>query len=668
MMTRTRLAALLALPALVTPFLSTQAWAQSADSSNQQYQGENPDRYAMVRALDGDVRITKGDVQDTLLRGTPVGEGDVVESRGRGVLQLADGTRLAFGDNTKFTVASLFKDTNGTRQVLLRLDRGRMRVRVDDDSDARVRIDTPSGSISSSNRATFNVDVDRDGVARISVNSGHVRVSDQRDDISLGAGEQLSVFGSQDQLNRIRAFNTYDQDAFDRWSDGAWQVTRGESWDRVPAELRYYSDDLDSHGSWVHSDEYGWVWKPGGVAADWRPYYDGRWAAYPGGMTWVSNDPWAYVTYHHGRWAWSVGGWFWIPGVYYSPAWVAWSYNDGYCGWAPLDYYNAPCTWGYGAWGGGYAWNVVSINYINVYNVNRYCSYSASVITTFNRGTGASSWSPNRGLTPPWRTRPLMASPAEFRNPTAGQFNRAFQPAVERQRFSAYQQRAAASGRQVYFRPTNTGVVPPNRGNGGGPANAGRIPFEDRGAMNRFPDGRPGTAGRPGNPGAVPQDRGGAAGRPTTPYDRGFQNRPRSGDQPGNSHIVAPDRPRSGDQPGNSHIVPPDRPRQGDTPRGNPRNDTPAGRGDFNRRPTPEPMPNRAPDRSFQRDFERPAPPRREAPPVREAPPMREAPPRFENPQPEPQRQERPSAPEPSRGGESPRGNSGGGGRRPFGR
>ncbi len=640
MIPRTRLAALLALPALLSPALHAQEASQAPqDASNQQYQGENPDRYAMVRALDGQAQITKGEVQDALTKGTPVGEGDVVDSSGRGVLQLADGTRLAFGSNTRFTVASLFKDQNGDRQVLLRLDRGRLRVKADDDSGAMVRVDTPSGSISSTSRATFNVQVDTDGVTRVSVRSGSVRVSNQRDDMRLAAGEQLSIFGSQDPLSRVRAFNTYDQDDFDRWCDGAWTVRRGESWDRVPEQLRYYSDDLDSNGSWVYSDEYGWVWRPNRVAADWRPYYDGRWAAYPGGMTWISYDPWAYVTYHHGRWAWAAGGWCWIPGVYYSPAWVAWSNWDGYCGWAPLGYYNTPCTWGYGAWGGGYCWNVVSINYINVYNVNRYCAYDTTIIRGFNRGTGASGWVAGRGITPPWRTRPLMATHTEFRNPGGGAFNRAFQPAVERERFTAYQQRAASNGRQVYFRPANqgnTGIVPPNRGNGG-VANPVRTPFEDRGALDR---GRPGNDHTPMRPlpdrgvngGIVPPNRGTSSDRtPMRPLpDRGS-----------NGGIVPPNRGTSSDRTpmrplpdrgGNTGIVPPDR------------------------RPTP--------DRSFERDFDRPAP-RREAPPQeaprREAPPMREAPPRFENRQPAPQRESRPEPPprsEPSRN-EAPRGNSG---------
>ena len=644
MIPRTRLAALLVLPVLAAPVLR----AQDA-SDQQQYQGENPDRYAMVRALDGDVRISKGDVQDTLQKGTPVGEGDVVESSGRGVLQLADGTRIAFDRGTRFTVASLFKDQDGTRQVLLRLDRGRLRLREDGDSDARLRIDTPSASVSSSDRAVFNVSADGDGVTRVQVTGGHVRISNQRDDASLGAGEQISVYGPQDPLNRIRAFNTYDGDDFDRWSDDAWRVRRGESWDRVPSELRYYSDDLDEHGSWVYSDEYGWVWKPGGVADDWRPYYQGRWAAYPGGMTWISYDPWAYVTYHHGRWAWTVGGgWCWIPGVYYSPAWVAWNSWNGYCGWAPLGYYNDPCTWGYGGWGGGYCWNIVSINYINVRYVNRYCAYDNRIIGGFNRGSGAASWNPNGGIVPPWRARPLMATAAEFRNPGNGAFQRAFQPAVARERFVNYQQRAAAEGRQVYFRPAgNGGIVPPDRRGNGGIVPPGRVAFEDRRPLDQETR-RPGNSG---NTGIVPPDRRGGNNGPLPGRD--FQPRPNDrgegSGRPGNTGIVPPDR-RGGNN-GNGQM-----PGRDFQPRPNDRND----RGNGGIVPPDRRQPDRSPDRSFDRDNERPAPR-----PMPEAP-RREAPPRFENRQ--PQRESQPSAParnEAPKGNES-RGSSNGGGREPW--
>ena len=318
------------------------------------YQGENPDRYAMVRILEGDVRIRKGDLDEDLSRGTPVGEGDVVESRGRGVLQLGDGSRLAFAGATRFTVAALFTTRKGEKQVLLRLDYGRLRVQLGGHSEARFRVDTPSGSATCFDDGAFSIEAERDRTTRLLVYSGRVDFSNQRDRTVISAGDRLTVYSPEDNLDRVRGFNTYDGDDFDRWSARALVVRRGESWDRVPAELRYYSDELDDHGHWVNSSEYGWVWQPDGVAEDWRPYYDGRWAPYSGGMTWISAEPWAYVAYHHGRWHWSVGvGWFWIPGVYYSPAWVAWDYSSGYCGWAPLGYYNTPCHWGYGAWGGG---------------------------------------------------------------------------------------------------------------------------------------------------------------------------------------------------------------------------------------------------------------------------------------------------------------------------
>ena len=148
--THTRFAAALLLPAAL---VSAAPQAPQAPADDETYQGEAPERYAMVRALEGDVRIRKGDLDEVLSRGTPVAEGDVVESRGRGVLQLGDGTRIAFGGATRFTVAALFTDRKGEKQVLLRLDYGRLRVLLGGQSDARFRVDTPSVPPPASTRA-----------------------------------------------------------------------------------------------------------------------------------------------------------------------------------------------------------------------------------------------------------------------------------------------------------------------------------------------------------------------------------------------------------------------------------------------------------------------------------------------------------------------------------
>ena len=456
-----------------------------------------------------------------------------MESRGRGVLQLGDGTRIAFGGATRFTVAALFTDRKGEKQVLLRLDYGRLRVLLSGQSDARFRVDTPSGTASCFDKGAFTVEAERDRIVRLKVHSGRVAFANERGDATIVAGERLTVYSPQDSLDRVRAFNTYDGDDFDRWSDRAVVIKRGESWDRVPSEIRYYANDLDDHGRWVNSGEYGWVWQPSGVAEDWRPYYQGRWAPYSGGMTWISDEPWAYVAYHHGRWHWSLGvGWFWIPGINYSPAWVAWNYTPGYYGWAPLGYYNTPAHWGYGAWGGGYAWNVVSVNYINVVNVNTRIYSDATVLRTFNGGTGGTSWTGGgRDLRAPWQRAPLMVSQTEFRNP--GQMQGAFQRDVNRDRLMAYDRQAqAATGRAIIrrdIRPTG-----PAEGRPGSPATGpARTPFEDRNRLQpaerttpreRTPENRPVDRNRE----VAPERR-----VDPTPRERTPESRPRIEDRRG---------------------------------------------------------------------------------------------------------------------------------------
>jgi hypothetical protein len=505
--------------------------APDRDRGDDDYVGEAPERYAMVRRVEGDVRIRKGDLEETLDRGVPVGEGDVVESRGRGVLQLADGTRIGFAGATRFTVAALFKDDQGRRQVLLRLDHGRLRVAIGEESEARVRVDCPSGSAESSGRATFTLECERDRTARLKVFSGRASFATNRDDQELRAGERVTVYSPEDRLDRIRSFNTYDEDEFERWSDASFIVRRGRSWDHVPSELRYYSDELDDHGEWVDVEGYGWCWRPLGVVAEWRPYWQGRWGCYSGGMTWVSSEPWGYVTYHHGRWDWRAGfGWLWIPGVYYSPAWVAWNSWDGYCGWAPMGYYNYPATWGYGAWNGYHCWNVVPVNHLTTVNVNVYIRGDRHLIAAA-QGTGVTTWNGvgPRPANTPWVRTPVILRPSEANNPS--QVLRAMRRDEVQTRLQAYDRQAQVStGRVVLRQPAgNTGVVGPRGGSDRPPV------FRD--SETRIQ--RPRDFVRPsGANGARTVDRvdrpweGGretAPGRPETPRTQDRVDRPREG-------------------------------------------------------------------------------------------------------------------------------------------
>ena len=440
--------------------------------------GESPERYAQVKVLEGNAIIHKGEQDEALGLGVPVAEGDAVESQGRGILQLGDGSRVAFERGTRFQVAELFADAKGVREVLLKLEVGRLRIRMGASSGARVRVDTPAGAGTLENRADASFQAADDQSLQHWVTEGRTGFANHSGRTLVRAGEQLQVAGGQDALDRITDFNTFDQDDFDTWCNPLLNVPRSPSAARVPPEIRYYADDLDGQGDWNYVSECGtWCWCPAGLPAYWRPYWDGRWACYPGGLTWISAEPWGYVTHHFGRWGWNTGlGWYWIPGIYYSPAWVAWNTSDVYFAWAPLGFYNLPVVWGYGPWAGGYAWTVVNINFINAANVRPRAFTSAAVVGTLSR-----SGTLSQGR--------MLVTPAEFRNPAQIQ-------QVARQR-TLLQQRTAAYAQAVPGRALVPAQASAGRFESSTPAPQPLLRVPDTTTFRPSASQEPSSAGRP---------------------------------------------------------------------------------------------------------------------------------------------------------------------------
>jgi len=140
-------------------------------------------------------------------------------------------------------------------------------------------------------------------------------------------------------------------DVFDQWV-----ADRMHRFDRPPAHP-YVSpqvvgaESLDQYGTWQQTPQYGAVWVPSQVAADWAPYREGhwRWVA-PWGWTWVDDEPWGFAPFHYGRWTQFDGRWAWVPGTVverpvYAPAMVAFVGGGGpgprpgigiAIGWVPL--------------------------------------------------------------------------------------------------------------------------------------------------------------------------------------------------------------------------------------------------------------------------------------------------------------------------------------------
>jgi hypothetical protein len=134
--------------------------------------------------------------------------------------------------------------------------------------------------------------------------------------------------------------------------DQSIQSDQGDQGDPGVSFQQFY-DQLGDQGSWVQTDDYGYVFQPNVTDPNWAPYTDGHWVYSDQGWVWVSDEPWGWATYHYGRWANIDGtGWVWVPGYRWAPAWVSWRYGGGYCGWAPLP----PETFVGAEYGGGGGW------------------------------------------------------------------------------------------------------------------------------------------------------------------------------------------------------------------------------------------------------------------------------------------------------------------------
>ena len=105
----------------------------------------------------------------------------------------------------------------------------------------------------------------------------------------------------------------------------------------VDVSFGFFYSNLEPHGSWLVSAEYGRVWQPAVYRPGWNPYYDGHWEYSDCGWVWVSDYAWGAVPYHYGTWVLDPRfGWVWVPGTTWAPSWVVFRTGPDYIGWAPV--------------------------------------------------------------------------------------------------------------------------------------------------------------------------------------------------------------------------------------------------------------------------------------------------------------------------------------------
>jgi hypothetical protein len=294
-----------------------------------------PTRVARLAYLEGSISFQPGGTNEWVAAplNRPITSGDKVwsDQDSRAELQL-DGSALRLSSNTSVSFLNLGDNVS---QIQLSVGSLLVRVRRLDDNET-YEIDTPNLAFSVLQPGVYRFTVDESGTTTaIRVGSGQGEVTGAGAAYSVYANE-YDVFSGTDELVENSQPYGSEQDSFD-----AWSRSRDNRWDNSVSARFVSSDvvgyeDLDGHGAWESTPEYGNVWFPRGVEAGWAPYHDGHWSYIePWGYTWVDDQQWGFAPFHYGRWISVRGAWGWVPcppraygAVYvrpvYAPALVAW--------------------------------------------------------------------------------------------------------------------------------------------------------------------------------------------------------------------------------------------------------------------------------------------------------------------------------------------------------
>ncbi|WP_426269911.1 DUF6600 domain-containing protein [Dyella kyungheensis] len=323
----------------------TQAQNQAPPDDNGA--GDPPSRIARLSYREGDVGLLPAGEKDwgdaSLNRPLTTGDRLSTGDGARAELQLDSGT-LRIADDSNFGFLTL---NDQLTQVELTQGTASVTVQGLDDGQS-YEIDTPTVALVIDQPGSYRVDISEDGKStRVTDFAGHATVygegGAQR---MVAAGRSYEFVDSS--LSVVSINDIQGGDDFDAWVD-----SRNQQYASTPADPNVSPDivgaqDLNQYGNWQNDPDYGQVWYPASVGADWSPYSDGHWSYVgPWGWTWVDASPWGFAPYHYGRWAHVRNRWGWVPGPVgvrpvYAPALVAFVGGGvsigvgGPVGWFPL--------------------------------------------------------------------------------------------------------------------------------------------------------------------------------------------------------------------------------------------------------------------------------------------------------------------------------------------
>ncbi len=322
--------ALISTTALTSPVL-----AQTAPAPMPPAQGQQQAAMAQPPALVGSIAYILGTVSfhDDQERdwapavvNFPFSTGDEMWTEPDGRAELLIGTaRLRLQGSTQ-----LFATTLDDKLQHYELARGRVDLKVGAIiAGQTLEIATPRGTAILAANGDYVIEAGTtEDATRIGVRSGSARFRDVNNkEFALAAGQIGVLSGPQEQA-QFEMLRQAPPPMPQEWA------ARDRIYTAAPAAAQSYTaapeltgvNELSYYGDWSNNSQYGRVWAPRNVAADWAPYRYGHWSyVQPWGWTWIDDQPWGFAPSHYGRWVNASNRWYWVPPqertrVVYAPA------------------------------------------------------------------------------------------------------------------------------------------------------------------------------------------------------------------------------------------------------------------------------------------------------------------------------------------------------------
>jgi hypothetical protein len=277
-------------------------------------------RIGRVSLVSGDVSVETTDGWTDVVVNRPLSAGSALRTGAQARAEIDLGTgAIDLSHDTELKISQLDDQT-----VDVSVEKGRIGLAWRQlDSGEKVEIEVAQHAVQLLQSGRYDIDA---AAARVAVFKGKARTAGSQAEGDIAAGRMALV---ADPDSAPVAIDSAVQDEFADWCQSHAAA------DTSPAALYYVSPymtglaDLDAAGSWESSNEYGAVWVPHELPADWAPYRAGHWNwITPWGWTWIDDQPWGFATSHYGRWAFVGEHWIWVPGSFvahpmFAPAVVA---------------------------------------------------------------------------------------------------------------------------------------------------------------------------------------------------------------------------------------------------------------------------------------------------------------------------------------------------------